>query len=93
MDTHTLKEWGFIEREADDKSLLKSLKNTLKTHFGIKDLKKSLVKYSDIYYKQFSKIEKIIEYIGNNKKGVLLIMSYTEDFLSYTICQIENKWV
>lgn len=69
MDTHTLKEWGFIEREADDKSLLKSLKNTLKTHFDIKDLKKSLVKYSDIYYKQFSNIEKIIEYIENYKKG------------------------
>ena len=68
METHTWKEWDFIEREADDKSLLKSLKNTLKTYFDIKDLKKSLVKYPDIYYKQFSDIEKIIEYIENSKK-------------------------
>jgi len=68
MPTHKCTEWDFIEREADNKSICKSLGNTLKKYLDIRNLKKSLVKGSGIYYEQFSDIEKIIEYIENNKK-------------------------
>ncbi len=68
MPIHTYTEWHFVEQEYNHNSSLQSLKNTIKKYFEVRDLKKSLVKYSDIYHKLFSDIEKIIEYIENNKQ-------------------------